>query len=129
LGGKSLLPLGLPDELTAKLMAFAAEKKNEDSQAYWKDIGDYVGKQTDATAADLIMLLQFIVKTNPLTTPFLWNSLAEAGQMAAAQKPQFADRVKFFTGLAALKTKDSRPLPRATVAGGAQNAIALPLVP
>ncbi|WP_291297528.1 hypothetical protein [Elioraea sp.] len=127
--GKSLDGLGLPDEVTAKLMAFAAEKKAETSEAYWKDIADYIAKSPNATSADLIMLLQFIVKTNPLTMPFMWSSFEDAGNMALELAPQYtADRTKFFTGLATLKTKDKRPLPRATAAGVAQNAIALTLV-
>jgi hypothetical protein len=127
--GKSLDGLGLPDEVTAKLMAFAAEKKAESTEAYWKDIGDYVAKSPDATSADLIMLLQFIVKTNPLAMPFLWPSFQEAGEMAAQLAPKYkADRVAFFKGLAILKTKDGRPLPRATAAGVAQNAVALSML-
>jgi hypothetical protein len=127
--GKSLDGLGLPDEVTAKLMAFAAEKKTESTEAYWKDIADYVAKEPSATSADLIMFLQFVVKTNPLSTPFIWKTLAEAGQMAKTLSSQYADRTKFFTGLAALKTADGVILPRATAAGVAQNAIALSLLP
>lgn len=127
--GKDLDGLGLPDEITAKLMAFVAEKKAELAPAYWKDIGDYVAKSPDATSADLILLLQFIVKTNPLTVPFLWPSFEESGSMAAKLAPQYsADRGKFFTGLADLKTSDGRLLPRAAAGAVAQNAIALSML-
>lgn len=129
-GNKDLSGLGLPDELTAKLMAFVAEKKAEDATAYWKDIGDYITKSPEATSPDLIMLLQFIVKTNPLPAPFFWPSFEEAGTMAATLAPQYvADRAKFFAGLAALKTSEGKILPRATAGAVAQNAIALSMLP
>ena len=50
--------------------------------------------------------------------------------MAAKLAPQYtADRAKFFTGLADLKTSDGRVLPRAAAGGVAQNAIALSMLP
>jgi hypothetical protein len=123
-------PDGIPDELAVKIMAFAAEKKAESAESYWKDIGDYIAKSPDATSADLILLLQFIVKTNPLAVPFVWPSFEEQGKMAMDLAPKYlADRGKFFTGLASLKTSTGLSLPRSVAAALAQSAIALSMLP